>query len=70
MGLIVAGSFNWAAFARRSLGSFKESKTNVVTMLAARLVVKADGKKRFIIALKYEGETDLSTMAYTVYETH
>lgn len=29
-----------------------------VTMLAARLVVKAHGKKRFIIALKYEGETD------------
>ena len=27
-------------------------------MLAARLVVKAHGKKRFIIALKYEGETD------------
>ena len=26
MGLIVAGSFNWAAFARRSLGSFKESR--------------------------------------------
>lgn len=26
MGLIVAGSFNWAAFARRSLGGFKESR--------------------------------------------
>jgi len=26
MGLIVAGSFNWAAFARRSLGAFKESR--------------------------------------------
>ena len=33
-------------------------KANIVTMLAARLVVKAHGKKRFIIALKYEGETD------------
>lgn len=29
-----------------------------VTMLAARLVVKAHGKKRFVIALKYEGETE------------
>ncbi len=29
-----------------------------VTMLAARLVVKAHEKKRFIIALKYEGETE------------
>ncbi len=26
MGLIVAGSFNWAAFARKSLGQFKESR--------------------------------------------
>ena len=26
MGLIVAGSFNWAAFARKSLGAFKESR--------------------------------------------
>ena len=26
MGLIVAGSFNWAAFARRSLNAFKESR--------------------------------------------
>ena len=33
-------------------------KANTVTMLAARLVVKAHGKKRFIIALKYEGEAD------------
>lgn len=33
-------------------------KANTVTMLAARLVVNAHGKKRFIIALKYEGETD------------
>ncbi len=29
-----------------------------VTMLAARLQVKAHGKRRFVIALKYEGETD------------
>jgi hypothetical protein len=29
-----------------------------VTMLAARLVVKSHEKKRFIIALKYEGETE------------
>lgn len=29
-----------------------------VTMLAARLVVKSHGKKRFVVALKYEGETD------------
>ena len=29
-----------------------------VTMLAARLYVKAHGKRRFVIALKYEGEED------------
>lgn len=29
-----------------------------VTMLAARLQVKAHGKRRFVVALKYEGETD------------
>jgi hypothetical protein len=29
-----------------------------VTLLAARLQVKAHGKRRFVIALKYEGETD------------
>lgn len=29
-----------------------------VTLLAARIVVKSHGKKRFVIALKYEGETD------------
>lgn len=29
-----------------------------VTMLAARLKVKAHGKRRFVIALKYEGETE------------
>jgi len=29
-----------------------------VTMLAARLLVKSHGKKRLVIALKYEGETD------------
>lgn len=29
-----------------------------ITMLAARLVVKSHGKKRFVIALKYEGETE------------
>ncbi len=29
-----------------------------VTMLAARLQVKAHGKRRFVIALKYEGEAD------------
>jgi hypothetical protein len=33
-----------------------ESKN--VTMLSARLAVKSHGKKRLIIALKYEGETD------------
>ena len=29
-----------------------------VTLLAARLIVKSHGKKRFVIALKYEGETE------------
>lgn len=33
-------------------------ETKKVTILAARLVVKSQGKKRFIIALKYEGETE------------
>ena len=33
-------------------------EVNIVTMLAARLLVKAHRKKRFVIALKYEGETD------------
>ncbi len=34
------------------------SKEKNVTMLGARLTVKSHGKKRFIIALKYEGETE------------
>ena len=34
------------------------SQDKNVTMQAARIVVKAHGKKRFVIALKYEGETD------------
>lgn len=29
-----------------------------VTMLCARLIVKSHGKKRFVVALKYENETD------------
>ncbi len=33
-----------------------ESKS--VTMLAARIIVKSHGKKRFVVALKYEGETE------------
>lgn len=33
-------------------------KEKKVTMLAARLIVKSHRKKRFIIALKYEGETE------------
>ena len=33
-------------------------EVNIVTMLAARLLVKAHRKKRFVIALKYAGETD------------
>lgn len=33
-------------------------KEKNVTILAARLIVKSHGKKRFIIALKYEGETE------------
>ena len=34
------------------------SQDRNVTMQAARIVVKAHGKKRFVTALKYEGETD------------
>lgn len=33
-------------------------KEKRVTMLAARLYVKAHGKRRFVVALKYEGEED------------
>ena len=33
-------------------------KTQLVTMLAARLQVKAHGKRRFIVALKYENEEE------------
>lgn len=33
-------------------------KEKQVTMLAARLYVKAHGKRRFVIALKYDGEED------------
>ena len=33
-------------------------KEEQVTMQAARLYVKAHGKRRFVIALKYEGEED------------
>ncbi len=33
-------------------------KEKAVTMLTARLYVKAHGKRRFVVALKYEGEAD------------
>lgn len=33
-------------------------KEKAVTMLAARLHVKAHGKRRFVVALKYKGEAD------------
>ena len=33
-------------------------KTQQVTMLAARLHVKAHGKRRYVVALKYEGENE------------
>ena len=33
-------------------------ETKKVTVLAARLRVKSHGKKRFVVALKYEGETE------------
>jgi hypothetical protein len=36
-----------------------------VTLLAARLVVKSHGKKRFVIALKYEGETEYRFLVAT-----
>jgi hypothetical protein len=36
-----------------------------VTMLAARLTVKAHAKKRFLIALKYDGETDYRFLVAT-----
>ena len=42
----------------KSILKVRGSHDREVTMQAARLVVKAHGKKRFVIALKYEGETD------------
>ena len=42
----------------KSMLKIRGSDDKEVTMQAARLVVKAHGKKRFVIALKYEGETD------------
>jgi hypothetical protein len=38
--------------------TIRGGKKKRVTMLAARLKVKAHGKRRFVIALKYEGETE------------
>ena len=40
-------------------------KEQKVTVLSARLKVKAHGQKRFIIALKYEGEDDYRYLAAT-----
>lgn len=36
-----------------------------ITMLAARLTVKSHGQKRFIVALRYEGETEYRFIAAT-----
>lgn len=63
---LVRSRGHWVAlsnyFARQSgVGTtltVRGSNDKPVTLLAARLQVKAHGKKRFIIALKYEGETD------------
>ncbi len=38
--------------------SVRGGEERPVTMLAARLIVKSHNKKRFVIALKYEGEKD------------
>ncbi|MCW7556391.1 transposase [Endozoicomonas gorgoniicola] len=40
-------------------------KEQKVTVLSARLKIKSHGKKRFIIALKYEGEKDYRYLAAT-----
>lgn len=42
----------------KSTLKIRGNKDREVTMQAARLTVKAHGKKRFVIALKYEDETD------------
>ena len=51
-----------AYFARQAgvetMLTIRGGKKKPVTLLAARLRVKAHGKKRFVIALKYEGESD------------
>jgi hypothetical protein len=36
-----------------------------VVMLAARLIVKSHGKKRFVVALRYDGETDYRFLVAT-----
>ncbi len=45
-------------------------KTQKVTMLAARLYVKAHKKRRFIVALKYEGETEYRYLVATNLSWH
>ena len=42
----------------KSMLTIRGGEDKQVTMLAARLIVKSHGKKRFVIALKYEGETE------------
>ena len=40
-------------------------KEQKVTILCARLKIKSHGKKRFVIALKYEGEDNYRNLAAT-----
>jgi len=40
-------------------------KTMKVTLSSARLKVNAHGKKRFVVALKYEGESDYRDLVAT-----
>lgn len=43
--------------------SIRGGEAQTVTLLAARLRVKAHGKRRFVVALKYEGEEDYRYLA-------
>ena len=49
----------------RQLIKIRGEKSQFVTMLAARLKVKAHGEKRFVIAFKYEGEEDYRFLVAT-----
>lgn len=52
-------------FSVKTILTVRGSKDRNVTISAARLIVKSHGKKRFIIALKYDGESEYRFIAAT-----